>query len=172
MNNSEIDKVFRFLSRIKFLLSATNQHGVHSPFVYDFVTKGLYRKGNKAFTVTENVLIKSISYFSFKKIGILKASNHIKVQLDSVFENLQYNSLPYDIIYTNVKNKPFKNMDTTYIHNGTMLIITEIYGSKETLELWKEIQKLKEVRVTIDLYHCGLVFFRREQVKEHFKIRI
>jgi hypothetical protein len=140
--------------------------------VYDFVTKGLYRKGNKAFTVTENVLIKSISYFSFKKIGILKASNHIKVQLDSVFENLQYNSLPYDIIYTNVKNKPFKNMDTTYIHNGTMLIITEIYESKETLELWKEIQKLKEVRVTIDLYHCGLVFFRREQVKEHFKIRI
>ena len=29
-------------SYLQFLLKSTNQHGVHSPFVYDFVTKCLY----------------------------------------------------------------------------------------------------------------------------------
>ncbi len=31
----------------RFLRKATNQHGVHSPFVYTFVTKCLYRKTSK-----------------------------------------------------------------------------------------------------------------------------
>lgn len=172
MSNSEIDKVFRFLSRIKFLLSATNQHGVHSPFIYNFITKGLYRKGTKNFSVTENVLVKSMAYFSGQNIRIIKGSNELKAQLDSVFKNLRYDSPPYDIIYTNIQNKPFKGIDTEYRHNETVLIVTGIYESKENLSLWKEILKLEEVRVTIDVYHCGLVFFRREQVKEHFKIRI
>jgi hypothetical protein len=172
LRNSEIDKVFRFLCRIKFLLSATNQHGVHSPFVYNFITKGLYRKGTKTFSVTENVFIKCISYFSCQKIGIIKGSNELKEQLDSVFKNLEYDSLPYDIMYTDVKNEPANNIDSKYRHNETILIITGIYASKESLTLWKEIKKREEVRVTIDVFHCGLVFFRREQVKEHFKIRI
>jgi len=172
LKNSEIDNVFRFLSRVKFLLSATNQHGVHSPFVYNFITKGLYQKGTKTFSVTENVLIKSISYFSYQKIRIIKGSHELKSKLDSVFENLEYESLPYDIMYTNVKNEPFKNIDTQYRHNESMLIVTGIYESKKNLALWNEIKKREEVRVTIDVYHCGLVFFRREQAKEHFKIRI
>ena len=36
--------MYQLISYIKFLVSATNQHGVHSPFVYDFVTKCLYDK--------------------------------------------------------------------------------------------------------------------------------
>jgi len=172
LKNSEIDNVFRFLSRIRFLLSATNQHGVHSPFVYNFITKGLYLKGTKRFSITENILIKSISYFSCQKIRIIKGSHELKPKLDSIFETLEYESLPYDIMYTSIQNKPFKNSDTEYNHNESMLIVTGIYESKESLALWKEIKKREEVRVTIDLYHCGLVFFRREQAKEHFKIRI
>ena len=34
----------QFIAYIKFILSATNQHGVHSPFIYNFVTKCLYDK--------------------------------------------------------------------------------------------------------------------------------
>ena len=36
-----------FYSYFKFLLTSTNEHGVHSPFVFDFVTKGLYKKDLK-----------------------------------------------------------------------------------------------------------------------------
>ena len=38
--------MYQVISYIKFLLRSTNQHGVHSPFVYNFVTKCLYDKTN------------------------------------------------------------------------------------------------------------------------------
>lgn len=34
-------------SYVKFLAKSTNQHGVHSPFVFDLVTKGLYKKSKE-----------------------------------------------------------------------------------------------------------------------------
>ena len=36
--------MYQIIAYIKFLLKSTNQHGVHSPFVYDFITKCLYDK--------------------------------------------------------------------------------------------------------------------------------
>ena len=35
------------LAYVKFLAKSTNQHGVHSPFVFDLVTKGLYNKSKE-----------------------------------------------------------------------------------------------------------------------------
>ena len=40
----------------------------------------------------------------------------------------------------------------------------------EILEAWEEIKKHPKVTVTIDLFWIGIVFFRTEQVKEHFTI--
>ena len=36
--------MYQIIQYIKFLLKSTNQHGVHSLFVYNFVTKCLYDK--------------------------------------------------------------------------------------------------------------------------------
>jgi hypothetical protein len=167
-----ITAVYRFISYIKFLLTATNQHGVHSPFIYGFVTKGLYRKGNKDLSVTENVLAKSISYFSHKNIGLVNDSNELKIKLNTIFEELDYGSFPFDIIYADGVSKPFKTIGKQYIHNESMLIIEGIHATKKSRTMWHALKEQEHVRVTLDLYHCGIVFFRKEQAKEHFKIRI
>ena len=36
---------------------------------------------------------------------------------------------------------------------------------------WEEIKNHKQVTVTIDLFSIGLVFFRTEQVKQHFVLK-
>lgn len=36
---------------------------------------------------------------------------------------------------------------------------------------WEEIKKNKQVSVTIDLFFIGIVFFRKEQAKQHFVIK-
>ncbi|MFV8345413.1 O-methyltransferase [Flavobacterium sp. ZB4P13] len=58
------------------------------------------------------------------------------------------------------------------ITNETVWIFDDIHWSPEMEEAWEIIKKHPKVTVTIDTFQCGLVFFRREQPKEHFVIRI
>jgi predicted O-methyltransferase YrrM len=58
------------------------------------------------------------------------------------------------------------------ITNETVWIIDDIHWSSEMEEAWEIIKKHPKVAVTIDTFQWGLVFFRREQPKEHFVIRI
>lgn len=57
-------------------------------------------------------------------------------------------------------------------HNDSVFIFDDIYWSKGMTEAWKYIKTHPDVMVTVDCFHLGFVFFRKEQVKEHFKIRI
>ena len=59
-----------------------------------------------------------------------------------------------------------------HAHNNTILIFDDIYWSKEMTEAWKEIIKHPKITVSIDTYFWGLVFFRKEQKKQHFTIRV
>lgn len=53
----------------------------------------------------------------------------------------------------------------------SVIIIKDIYRSREMKSVWKEIKSNPQVRVTIDLFWMGLVFVRKAQRKENFKIR-
>ncbi|CDF78555.1 SAM-dependent methyltransferase, partial [Formosa agariphila KMM 3901] len=58
------------------------------------------------------------------------------------------------------------------IHNDTVFIFDDIYWSKGMTEAWDMIKQHPKVTVTIDTFQYGFVFFRTEQVKEHFTIRL
>ena len=57
------------------------------------------------------------------------------------------------------------------VHENSLLIFDDIYWSKGMKEAWEEIKAHPEVTVTIDLFWIGLVYFRKGQAKEHFKIK-
>lgn len=57
------------------------------------------------------------------------------------------------------------------VHAQTVLIFDDIYWSKGMKEAWQEIKNHPKVTLTIDLFFIGLVFFKKDQEKEHFKIR-
>jgi predicted O-methyltransferase YrrM len=58
------------------------------------------------------------------------------------------------------------------VHDGTLLIFDDIYWSEGMKEAWAQIKAHPEVAVTIDLFWIGLVYFRKGQVKEDFKIKV
>ncbi len=58
------------------------------------------------------------------------------------------------------------------VHNNTLLIFDDIYWSDGMAKAWNEIKKNEQVTVTVDLFFIGLVYFRKEQNKQHFKLRI
>lgn len=58
------------------------------------------------------------------------------------------------------------------VSNESLWIFDDIHWSPEMEQAWQNIKKHPKVSVTIDTFQWGLVFFRKEQPKEHFVIRI
>ncbi|TVZ25601.1 methyltransferase family protein [Gillisia sp. Hel_I_86] len=256
----------QILAYIKFLYKSTNQHGVHSPFVYDLLTKCLYSKENnphknkfqeyytklrndkKTIKVTEFgagsrvfksndrqvsaiaknagiplkralLLNKLVSYFQFESglelgtsIGIssmaIAMGNPISLTTlegcpetakvaQSYFKefglkNINLQIGEFDISLNSILKEPHQKFDLIYFdgnhqkeptlkyfetllplaHNNSVFIFDDIHWSQEMEEAWEEIKEYPEVRVTIDSFFWGIVFFRKEQEKEHFTIRL
>ncbi|WP_081212355.1 O-methyltransferase [Salegentibacter sediminis] len=57
-------------------------------------------------------------------------------------------------------------------HNDSVFIFDDIHWSAGMEEAWEIIKKHPEVRVSIDTFHLGLIFFRKEQAKQDFIIRL
>lgn len=56
-------------------------------------------------------------------------------------------------------------------HTGTVFVFDDIRWSDEMYLAWSKIKNHPAVTVSIDLYAMGIVFFRKEQEKEHFVLR-
>lgn len=92
-----------------------------------------------------------------------------------ISENL--NSKIYDLIYFDGNHS--KKATLTYfelllqtVNNDSVWIFDDIHWSPEMEEAWEIIKNHPKVKVTIDTFQWGFVFFRYEQEKEHFVIRV
>lgn len=272
------------LSYLKFLKNSTNQHGVHSPFVYSLITKCFYDKkkykeyeilkqyresllenknfievtdfgaGSRVFksnrrqiykiaktaginSKNAELLFRVVKYFQPKTIleigtslglatsalslgtkpeasgakivsleGCTKTQEIAKFQLEnSKFQNIDFITSKFEDYFStyNLQPKPYNLQPTTYnlqpitynliyfncnhskkatlnyfelllptITNETVWIFDDIHWSKDMEDAWKIIKNHPLVKVTIDTFQWGFVFFREEQEKEHFVVRI
>ncbi|WP_452220359.1 O-methyltransferase [Lacinutrix salivirga] len=249
---------------IKFWLKSKNQHGVQSPFVYDFVTQCFYDKtkydtykqlanyktdllnNDTSIEVTDlgvgsqvmksntrivsniaksagttshraKLFFRVVKYFKFETIlelgtsmGIATHAMHLgnpEAQITTVegcpnisaftaqtFERFQLKNITittgdfnevtktlasntYDLVYFdgNHQKEATLNYFNTLLktaHNDSVFIFDDIYWSKGMTEAWETIKQHPKVTVTIDTFFWGIVFFRKEQAKEHFTIRV
>ncbi len=56
-------------------------------------------------------------------------------------------------------------------HEDSCFIFDDIYWSEEMQNAWTKIQNHESVRVSIDLFWVGIVFFRKKQPKQHFVLK-
>src|SRR6056297_401583 len=163
---------FRFVSYLKFLAKSTNQHGVHSPFVFKYVTQCLYSKKRLHRNKSINVLLKTISYFNFDSVSVNNKS--IRELVKQNFPKVQFDKNTVDLLFMNeLSASSFeKILSEGKLHNDSLILIDSIYANRQNLAQWHQLIALPEITVSIDMYYCGLISIRREQVKEHFRIRI
>ncbi|MCW5515891.1 hypothetical protein [Muriicola sp. Z0-33] len=160
---------FRLASKLRFLWCSTNQHGVHSPFVFNYLTQGIYKK--PAAKKEHEVLLKSISYFNVNTcyLGTEQASKLVR----DLYPDLRHENPPYDLIYLNIQQwQEFYQRNADKIHNNTAIILYGIYHNRETKIKWETWSAQPQFNVSIDMFHCGVLFIREEQRKQHFKVRI
>uniref|UniRef100_UPI004049B739 O-methyltransferase n=1 Tax=Gelidibacter sp. TaxID=2018083 RepID=UPI004049B739 len=256
--------MYQILQYITFLFKATNQHGVHSPFVYDLVTKCFYDttnydaysqlknyrtsllKNQESINITDfgagsrlnvsntrnvnaicktsgtplhraKLLYRLVRYFKPSSVLELGTSLGIATQAMSLgnpsanitsvegcpnisgFAKQQL--LDFDLKNITIQNGAFSEVLPTLhtdawdmvffdghhnktatlnyfedlvekTHNDSVFLFDDIHWSKEMTEAWEVIKAHPKTTVTIDTFYWGLVFFREEQPKEHFKIRV
>lgn len=255
---------YQLKSYFKFLLTSTNKHGVHSPFVYDLVTQCLYDKkkypqykllhdfrkkaleshnsievtdfgeGSRIFSTDkrqiseiakyagismkrQKLLFRLTHYFKAKNmlelgtsVGLATAALSLgnesgqvisvegcehtaktaqlffdefrlkNIELhQSTFESyFSKNTLEiHDLVY--IDGNHSKEQTLLHFHellkrasSSTILIFDDIYWSKPMTEAWQEVCQHPMVTVSIDTFYWGIVFFRVEQQKQHFFIRM
>jgi len=57
------------------------------------------------------------------------------------------------------------------VNENSLLIFDDIYWSEGMKEAWTEIKNHPDVTLTVDLFWIGLVYFKKGQAKEHFKLK-
>src|SRR5690606_3452789 len=82
----------------------------------------------------------------------------------------------YDLIYFDGNHQKQASIDyfeklLPLSHNDSVFIFDDIHWSPEMTEAWEYIKAHPSVKVSIDTFFWGLVFFRKEQEKQHFVIR-
>jgi len=257
--------IYLITKYLKFLVKSSNQHGIHSPFVYDLVTKCFYKKtapilinlfyktkqqlldnksfikvtdfgaGSKVFKNNERqvsriakiagvtnkkakLLIRIIQYFKPKSVleigtslglgtsaikiahkesniitlegcpetsnvanQLFTANNYKDIQvitgdfkntIPKVIKNHQFDCIYFDGNHTKKDTLYYFNTCLDTINNNSVWIFDDIYWNDDMKEAWTEIKNHKKVKVTVDVFYWGIVFFRKEQEKEHFKIRV
>lgn len=117
----------------------------------------------------------SVAYRNFVSLGL----TNVKLQVgnfDDLFPKEVKGASRLDFVYidgnhTKEATLHYFNTCLSKSDEKTLLIFDDIYWSKGMKEAWEEIKAHPKVTVTIDLFWVGLVYFKKDQVKEHFKIK-
>jgi predicted O-methyltransferase YrrM len=101
----------------------------------------------------------------------------INTEFSAFLNNHQLKSTIYNLIYIDGNHSKQATLDyfellLPTISNDSVWIFDDIYWNKDMLCAWEIIKNHSKVTVTIDTFQWGIVFFRTEQVKEHFVVRI
>lgn len=117
--------------------------------------------------------MKSQGYFKAKNIHIGDRPS-LRERLVETDPLVQFDKDPLDLILLESLGVPGFHtlLSTGRLHNDSMILIDGIHASPPNLQLWNSLIALPQISVSVDLYHCGILFIRREQQKEHFKVRI
>ena len=100
----------------------------------------------------------------------------INTKFEDYLSNCQLNTEHCQLIYFDGNHSKKATLDyfeflLPTITNDSVWIFDDIHWSLDMEEAWEIIKNHPKVTVTIDTFQWGFVFFRSEQLKEHFVIR-
>ncbi len=142
------------------------------------ITSAYLAKANPAATVVTMEGCPETAAVAYQNFVSLELKN-IELQVgnfNDLFPKEVESSDRLDFVYidgnhTKEATLAYFNTCLTKSDERTLLIFDDIYWSNGMKAAWEEIKAHPRVTVTVDLFWIGLVYFKKDQVKEHFKIR-
>jgi predicted O-methyltransferase YrrM len=120
---------------------------------------------------TSAIAKKQLQKFNFNNV------ESIVTEFSSYLKNNQPSTTNYQLIYFDGNHSKKATLEyfellLPTITNETVWIFDDIHWSQGMEEAWEIIRNNTKVTVSIDTFQWGLVFFRYEQPKQHFIIRV
>ena len=158
---------FTTIEYLKYKLRAQDRHGVHSPFVYSFNEVVLNKSGS-----IDQLVNNIIAYYSVKSAHTIDLPSANKLQPTG---NTVSNKSAMEFDKLHIWDLEAKNNSTPTLHDigsNDILIIKPLYASPTNKEQWDSLKDDNRVRLSIDLFQLGLLFFREEFImKQHFILK-
>jgi predicted O-methyltransferase YrrM len=120
--------------------------------------------------------IAAIAKETFNQLG-LRNIKQLTGNFDPNLANLIAANPPAGLVFIdgNHRKKPLLEYFEQFLNKispAALIIIHDIHWSSEMEEAWAIIRKHPRIKMSIDIFSAGLVFFRDEfQVKQHFIVR-
>jgi predicted O-methyltransferase YrrM len=117
-----------------------------------------------------------LNYFSFDKLENIHFINSEfsaflkSYKPETVTENCDWKLIYFDGNHSEKATLDYFDLLLPTITNTSVWIFDDIHWSAEMENAWEIIKKHPKVKVTIDTFQWGIVFFRAEQEKEHFVV--
>jgi len=163
-----------------FLLKSSNQHGIHSPFVYNYLTKGLYevkKKAHSPLKKTDAFYLKTLEYFNPKVVAFFEPVPNLQQLLEkTAFKSVvAFEKEQYDVVCANasILTKDAIKSLLSFFHNDTIGIIDKrncSAAAKQALDVLLESDTA--ITLVLNFYHYSIISIRREQLKENFYLRM
>lgn len=116
-----------------------------------------------------NIALTNFEYYEKKNINLIEGN--IDKELPT-FTNSRIN-IDFAYIDANHKIEPtlkYFDLILNRMNDNSILVLDDIYWSKEMTQAWETIKNHPQVTHTIDLYEVGIVFFKPDLVKSHFTL--
>ena len=120
---------------------------------------------------TSAVAQEQFNHFKMHNIQLLNGEFNEVLDSDDII-NTEFQLIFVDGNHNKEATMAFFNTLLTNIDNDSIMIFDDIYWSKGMTEAWEKIKEHPQVRVSVDTFYWGMIFFRKEQEKEHFSIRV
>lgn len=186
------------LSYTEFLWKSQNDHGIHSPFMFNFVSECFYGRGPRLSKKKHSAQKMAVSYpaaeLLYRIVYYLKPAKTFVLgsESEAVTEMLRFagednkirlwffselaaipGGTDLAVIADNEKEAAMASLEKIIenSHNNTVCVLPNIHENTRMEYVWEAIKRHPKVTVTVDAYHLGLIFFRREQVEQHFMVR-
>ena len=142
------------------------------------VTSLYLHRGNPKAQLTTIEGCQEIAYVAAKNFEVSDAENvnllvgNFDVVLPEVLEKEQQTDFVFiDGNHTEEATLRYFDWILPKAYDKTVIVFDDIYWSEGMKSAWKKIKQHPQVSVTVDLFWIGLVFFKKDQVKEDFKVR-
>ncbi|MBD1427223.1 hypothetical protein [Sphingobacterium arenae] len=147
---------------IKHFFVSNSRHGTHSPFVYDLAVNAIY-------TVSRVHMCHINVPLGFKpryKKLLLRILARMEKEEVAYFEQ----TTDANVFWIELKETPLRDIIEA-VRQGKLIVVHEPFQTRKTKRIWQQLVQSADVVVSINLFHFGILIYRKEQRKENFQLR-